>query len=86
MKNENENEKLKEKFEKIVNVEFNDFVLESIATMLQNYNPTKEELEYSFEVLEKNIKKLNTYDDLMRFLAGIIKNTVKRSQNIKRLK
>ena len=86
MKNENENEKLKKGlkkvFEEIVKVDFNDFVYESLLTMTERYEPTIEDLEHSLKVLNKNLDKLKTYDDLMRFLAGILKNTAARNQEL----
>lgn len=86
MKNENENEKvkkgLKKFFEEIVKVDFNDFVYESLITMIDRYNPTTDDLEHSFKTLNKSLDKLKTYDDLMRFLAGILKNTVERNKSI----
>ena len=80
--NENENEKLKKVFEEIVKVDFNDFVYESLLTMTERYEPTIEDLEHSLKVLNKNLDKLKTYDDLMRFLAGILKYTAARNQEL----
>ena len=86
MKNENENENLrdifKEKFEEIVKVEFNDFVFESMLSMKNKYETSPAEMKKAFCILNKNLNKLKTYDDLMRFLAGILKNTAARNQEL----
>lgn len=88
MKNENENENknlrdvLKEKFEENVNVEFNDFVFESMVSMIAKYETSPSEMKKALCVLNKNLNKLKTYDDLMRFLAGILKNTAARNQEL----
>lgn len=88
MKNENENENknlrdvLKEKFEENVNVEFNDFVFESIVSMITKYETSPSEMKKALYILNKNLNKLKTYDDLMRFLAGILKNTAARNQEL----
>ena len=86
MENENENEKIKKElkkdFEKIVQVDFNDFVYESLITMIKRYKPTYEEFKHSLKMLNKSLDKLKTYDDLMRFLVGILKNTVERNKSI----
>ena len=88
MKNENENENenlrdiFKEKFEEIVKVEFNDFVFESMLSMINKYETSPAEMKKAFCILNKNLNKLKTYDDLMRFLAGILKNTAARNQEL----
>ena len=61
MKNENENENLrdifKEKFEEIVKVEFNDFVFESMLSMINKYETSPAEMKKAFCILNKNLNK-----------------------------
>ena len=73
MKNENENENenlrdiFKEKFEEIVKVEFNDFVFESMLSMINKYETSPAEMKNAFCILNKNLNKLKTYDDLKAY-------------------
>jgi len=72
-----------ESFERITKIENNQFVEESLLAMWDRYNLDEELFEAGIKKLMNNIEKLKTYDDLMRFLAGIYKNDSQRVKNFK---
>lgn len=79
----NKTETFGESFERITKIENNQFIEESLLAMWDRYNLDEELFETGIKKLMNNIEKLKTYDDLMRFLAGIYKNDSQRVKNFK---
>ena len=75
-----------ELFEKFTGIENNDFVEKSLSVMFERYKLNYRSFCNGLECLMFSIDKLKTYDDVMRFLAGIYKNNTNGSRLIKKVK
>ena len=73
-------------FEAKTKIESNKFVEDSLEAMWKRYNLNDESFKIGIDKLIEKIEKLNTYDDLMRFLAGIYRNDSQRAIKFKKLK
>ena len=83
MKKGNEYVKMKEMFEAEVEVEFNDYVYDSLITLSQRFGV--DIVKKALPRLKETKYKLNSYKDLMAFLAGICKNLQLEKSKIKNL-
>lgn len=83
MENENGYEKIKEIFETEVEVEFNNYVYDSLITLTRRFG--SEIVKKALPRLRETKHKLNSYKDLMAFLAGICKNLQLEKSKIKNL-
>jgi CRISPR/Cas system-associated endonuclease Cas1 len=72
-------------FEVKTNIQSNKFVEDSLEAMWKRYNLNDEFFKIGIDKLIEKIDKLNTYDDLMRFLAGIYRNDSERAINFKKM-
>jgi hypothetical protein len=70
-------------FQEQLNLKSNDFVVESINTMIGKYDLSLDKIKEGLKVLNDKKDRFDNYQDLMRFLAGIYRNISQHNKIIK---